>query len=141
MIYNIPKEKRPQVESLIKEFTEHIQCALDTPVRAKLTLYVGDVDLESIKQLVCEHFETDWSNIIKRTRKRETVLARSSFMWLCQQFLEMSYQKIADIFGMDHTTVLHNKNTIDDLIETKHETIVRCLFPIIEIINTKNEPV
>lgn len=84
-----------------------------------------------IKQVVCQHTGVDAALLNMKTRKREVVLARQYCMYLLYLCSDMSLKAIGREFGgRDHSTVIHAKTTIQDLIDTyKHNrTEVEILY-------------
>lgn len=55
-----------------------------------------------------------------KSRKRERVEARQMCMYLLRKYTKLSLKKIGDMFGgRDHTTAIHARETIKDLIHTE----------------------
>lgn len=54
-----------------------------------------------------------------KTRRREVVIARQIAMYLICKYTRLSLKSIGEMFGgRDHTTVIHSKNTVCDLLES-----------------------
>lgn len=69
----------------------------------------------SIQQRVTEHYGLKLSQLAGRTSERRTVLARHTAMWIMRQLLPLSLPEIGEVFGRDHTTVLHAIRKIEGI--------------------------
>lgn len=66
---------------------------------------------------VCQLTQIDYEALVSRCRKREIVIARQLAMWLMCKHTTLSLSAIAGLLGLkNHTTVIHGRETIDDLI-------------------------
>jgi hypothetical protein len=65
--------------------------------------------------LVCEE-ACNVPNIYAKSRERDTVLARHIAYKLMRENLMMSLKGISDVFGMDHSSVIHGLTRINDLL-------------------------
>lgn len=75
-------------------------------------------DPEIIIKTVCDHFEISLEAIQVKCRKRELVLPRQVIMYFLTEYTDMTYKQIADIFSQDHTSAIHSKDTIKDIMST-----------------------
>lgn len=81
------------------------------------------IKVYSIVTCVEEHFGITMDILCSPTRKREICYARQVLMYLLTQKTNLALKTIGDMFGgRDHTTVIHAKHTLNDLMETD-ETI------------------
>ena len=85
-----------------------------------------------IIKIVAAHFGTKSffteENIKRRNRKREVVLTRQISMMLIRKNTQLSLKCIGEIFGKDHTTVIHSLATINDQRETNPELEQQIIF-------------
>lgn len=66
------------------------------------------------KMMGVEHAEME-----HKTRKREVVVARQTTMYLICKYTRLSLVTIGEMFGgRDHTTVIHARSTVCDLLES-----------------------
>jgi chromosomal replication initiator protein len=73
--------------------------------------------MDFYKQLVSEYFGVPISKLDEKTRKREIVMARQIAMYLLYKNEQYSLKKIGEAFGgRDHTTVIHSKDLVMDLM-------------------------
>lgn len=87
------------------------------------------VTIESIKRVVCKHFDITLKDMDSAKRTRSLSYPRQLAMYLAKEMTDNSYPKIGDAFGgRDHTTVLHAYNKISGEMKVDPQTE--------EIINT-----
>ncbi len=77
------------------------------------------VTVESIKDLVAEHFDMPVEKLQSKTRKRSIVIARQLSMFLAKKLTDNSLKAIGAKFGgRDHSTVIYSCNAVQDLMDT-----------------------
>ena len=77
------------------------------------------VTVESIKELVAEHFSMPVEKLQSKTRKRSIVIARQLSMFLAKKLTTQSLKAIGAQFGgRDHSTVIYSCNAVQDLMDT-----------------------
>lgn len=78
--------------------------------------------IKKVLKEVCNYRFVDYSDVIKKSRKREYVEARQIAMKIAYDCKLGSLQKIGNfISNKDHATVLHACKTIGNLCETDKE--------------------
>lgn len=75
-------------------------------------------DPEVTIKTICEHFDMSLVGLQIKCKKREVVIPRQVIMYFLTEYTDMTYKQISAIFNQDHTTAIHSKNTIRDLIST-----------------------
>jgi len=94
-------------------------------------LYMKKLDIDFIKKEVASMMNMSVFLMEEKTRKREIVIARQLSMALSKKYTKESLASIGYNIGRkDHATVLHACRTINDLIDTKDETIRNLWFPL-----------
>ncbi len=92
------------------------------------------VEVDTIIQVVGEHFTVPVSDILGKKRNKEIVTPRQIAMYLAREMASMSYPDIGRAFARDYTTVIHSyekikaeikrdptlKNTISDIRSKTH---------------------
>src|SRR5690242_11908025 len=72
-----------------------------------------------IVDAVCNSYNIVFDVLLKRTRKRQIVEARQVIMYLLCLYTTVSLKKIGELFGgYDHTTVIHSRKQISNLLCT-----------------------
>ena len=78
-----------------------------------------EVTVDSIKNLVADHFEMPVEKLQSKTRKRSIVIARQLSMYLAKKLTNKSLKAIGAKFGgRDHSTVIYSCNAVQDLMDT-----------------------
>jgi chromosomal replication initiator protein len=76
--------------------------------QASLELFRKKISKEEILDIISEEFGVSSSEIIMRSRKRETVNARFLFCGIMKRYFGHSLKAIGEMVdGRDHTTVIH----------------------------------
>ncbi len=88
---------------LAAETVRHYSTAEADPIK---------VDVETIIQVVADHFKTKVSDILGKKRNKEIVAPRQIAMYLAREMGSMSYPDIGRAFGRDYTTVIHSYEKI-----------------------------
>ncbi|MBV9468996.1 MAG: chromosomal replication initiator protein DnaA, partial [Abitibacteriaceae bacterium] len=70
------------------------------------------VDVDTIIQVVSDHFKMPVRDILGKKRNKEIVLPRQIAMFLAREMGAMSYPDIGRAFGRDYTTVIHSYEKI-----------------------------
>jgi chromosomal replication initiator protein len=68
---------------------------------------VPSVTFDDIAHAVCTHFSLRPADLRSKRRSRSVALPRQIAMYLCRRHLKASYPHIAELFGRDHSTVIH----------------------------------
>lgn len=79
---------------------------------------------QQIIKTVCRYQGISEEQINTRTRKKEIVYARHLAIYLIRQHTKMGLKDIGMQFGdlmLDHTTIIHSINTLNNWIETEEE--------------------
>ena len=78
------------------------------------------IDVDTIIQVVSDHFKMPVADILGKKRNKEIVLPRQVAMFLAREMGQMSYPDIGRAFGRDYTTVIHSYEKIKT--ETKKDS-------------------
>jgi len=91
----------------------------DGPIMEDIPLTV-DEKIYMIKRTVCEYRQINFDTLNQISRKRERVMARQEIMVLLAEFTPKSLKEIGAVFqqGFDHSTVIHAKRVLSDLMDT-----------------------
>jgi chromosomal replication initiator protein len=71
------------------------------------------ITVETIKKMVCKHFEISPTQIVSRSRKQSVVRPRQIAMYLARNYTDSPLQEIGRSFNRYHATALHGINTIE----------------------------
>ncbi len=75
---------------------------------------------EKIVKEVSAHYGIRSSDILGKSQTRETAFPRQVSMYLCREQLKLSYQKIGEFFGRDHSTVMASVRQIEKGVQDKN---------------------
>jgi chromosomal replication initiator protein len=73
---------------------------------------------EEIAKAVANHYGVRYEDILGKSQTREMALPRQMAMYLCRERLKLTYQKIGEIFGRDHSTVMSSVKLIEKGMQT-----------------------
>lgn len=92
----------------------------------------GRSDLKRIVDLVIDNngFGITEADLLKKCRKREMVQLRQVSIWAMTKMTGASLKTIGEYFNRDHTTVIHSRDTVNDLIYSKEPSIMRLMEKI-----------
>jgi len=87
----------------------------------------GTIGEDHIINAVCFVCNTTFEALKKRNRKRELVMARQFIYYFLRKRTALSLKSIGEIFGQDHTTVIHSVDTITNLLCTEDPAVMEGL--------------
>jgi chromosomal replication initiator protein len=97
--------------SNVEPTLEQMQIALHSFVSHKPLKKTG---FEQIREIICEFYGVDFSDIRGQSRQREYVRPRQILMYLLKHELGMTFPTIGrEIGGRDHTTAMHSVEKIE----------------------------
>ena len=67
----------------------------------------SSITFDEIAKAVCEHFTIRPTDLRSKRRSRNVAVPRQVAMYLCRQLLKASFPHIGELFGRDHSTVMH----------------------------------
>jgi chromosomal replication initiator protein len=67
----------------------------------------ADVSFDAIARAVCERFALRPAELRSRRRTQDVAIPRQLAMYLCRRMMAASYPQIGELFGRDHTTIMH----------------------------------
>jgi chromosomal replication initiator protein len=82
------------------EFAREVLQSVLKPQQPTLTFDV-------IASAVCDHFSLRPTDLRSKRRSRNVAVPRQLAMYLCRRMLKASFPHIGDLFGRDHSTVIH----------------------------------
>ena len=77
----------------------------------------GDVIIKAVST----YYSVSVDDIKSQKRKREIALPRQVAMYLTREMTPLSLPAIGDVFGRDHTTVMHSCDKIAEMVRTSSE--------------------
>jgi hypothetical protein len=99
--------------------------------------------------IICEVHNVDFHDLFSRSRSGMVVDARRQFTAFLYTYLAYTYAHVGFLFGKDHSTIIHNVRTHENLLETdtiyaikfgKFMDVIKNEFPeILEKVDEKQE--
>lgn len=106
----------------------------------KNTLERGTSKWEIIIREVGRYFDINPQSLSLKTRKRRIVFPRHIAMFFLTRYTTLSLKNIGIMLGgKDHTTVIHARNLINDLIKAKDRETVKAVVNIEIAIKSQKE--
>lgn len=81
--------------------------------------YSGTITIEIIQKVVADHYNVSVSDLKSKKKDRKYVTPRQISVYICCNLTEYPTTEIGNEFGgRDHTTIMHSRDKIDDLLKT-----------------------
>lgn len=75
-----------------------------------------------IKEALQSYYSVQWPDIASGDRRREIVIIRQLYAYLCREFTPLSLKTIARNSNQrDHSCVIHSVRTVKDLMDTDED--------------------
>lgn len=78
---------------------------------------------ETVLNIVCHHFDKSFKTLNTHSRERIYVYPRQVIMYLLKEFSLPSFKSVGEVFGKDHTTVMHAIVAINNLRDTDEKVL------------------
>ncbi len=85
---------------------------------------------EKIVKGIASHYGIKSEDLLGKSQTREFALPRQVAMYVCRERLQMPYQKIGELFGRDHSTVMSSVKAIQKGIEEKKGDLIEATHSI-----------
>jgi chromosomal replication initiator protein len=76
------------------------------------------VTIDSIKELVCRHFNISVAEVVSNSRKQAIVRPRHIAIYLSRKYTDHSLQTIGKNFNKYHATIIHSINAVEKGLKT-----------------------
>lgn len=93
--------------------------------------------IEQILEVVLQATGVSKDQFFSRNRKREIVMARQVFFYLCRRYFDTPYVVLGKFIGQDHATVMHGVEVVKDMLTTEFEPMVAVVKYCQELIRDK----
>ena len=78
---------------------------------------MNNISVDVINIIIDKYKEYHYVNLRETRRDRHLVLPRQCLFYVLRKEYNMTYQRIGDIFGMNHASVIHGYRLISDMLE------------------------
>lgn len=134
----------PDIKNLIDSWQSQLRSMTgDKTISLFATSLQGKkMEVEELVSIVCGVTGFSADELRSKSRKRERVVARQLICYYAYNMRLATLNNIGlNLGGRDHTTVIHSKETIQNLIDTKDASIVQLIGKIEnEISNHERKP-
>jgi hypothetical protein len=79
---------------------------------------------EQLLNEICEVTGVQVNKIKTKNRKRELVIVRQYYAYFGMEFFNFSCTSLATNINQDHSTLIHGKQAIKDLIDSKFDKVI-----------------
>ena len=90
-------------------------------VKEVLEIANSESNNRRIIRVVCDYYQISEKEIFSKSRQRYCCIARQVAMYLMCRIKKNSLTSIGHLFNKDHTTVIHSRNHISDLMQSLDE--------------------
>jgi chromosomal replication initiation ATPase DnaA len=126
----------PGLQEALDECQTKVQDIIGKPVTVSFKLKIHTLTTERLANIICEVCEVPWHLLKSESRKGNIVIARHMFCFFAATVQRKTLWSIAQVLHRtDHTTIVHARNKIKDMIETKDGTYYPIYLAIEEKIN------
>jgi chromosomal replication initiator protein len=82
-------------------------------------------DPEIAIKTITDHFGLPMEELNVKCKKRDLVFPRQVIMYFLTEYTDLTFKQIGALFGRDHTTAIHSKDTMKNLISTDDKVRAR----------------
>lgn len=117
----------PAINQIISATEIQLRKLIGINISLRLELHNTEINEAYIQTLVCSYFGVAWKDITGTSRECTIKNARFVYCWLCIQWLRKSLTSIGKDVNRDHTSIIHARDTIKDLLQAKDEVITKAI--------------
>ncbi len=111
----------PAVRAILDDAKKNIRAIVGSNIALHVKLIQKASPEENkaiLKEIIEKDFDIPWHRIITKNRKPELVDARHLYMFFSKHFLRQSLTKTGMDLDLDHTSVVHGLQKMQDMIDT-----------------------
>jgi hypothetical protein len=94
------------------------------PIRQLILPKLNDFEVK-LTNIICQVHGVSYEDLYSPIRRGAVVDARRQFTSFLYTYIGYTYTRVATMFGKDHSTIIHNVRTHQDLLETDSLYIMR----------------
>ncbi|MFY7936906.1 MAG: helix-turn-helix domain-containing protein [Flavobacterium sp.] len=94
---------------------------------------VASYDPKIVIDVIVKYFNTDFEAISSRRKFGYIVEQRHSLQYILMRYTKLSCKAIGEMFGQDHSTILHARNTVINELDSVLENNFKKFIP--ELLN------
>jgi len=92
---------------------------------------------ETYIKAIAAHFGVRSADILGKSQAREAAFPRQIAMYLCREKLKLPFQKIGEVFGRDHSTVMASVKQVQDGVGQQKGELCAAIRAIVEKVRAK----
>ena len=85
------------------------------------------MELVDLLKACCVVTGQDFERVKQKGRYREIVFTRHLFFYMARHYFGAKLREIKNIFGFDHSTVLHGLELVNDLLYVNDQHTIDCI--------------
>lgn len=114
-------DKVPGLRAILNKCQEDIEQLTKLPVTVYYRIKFHHLSSPDLIRIICEVCDVSWEQIKSNFRKSHYVIARQLYCWFAFQVQKKKLCTIAEKIGRDHTSVIHSRDKVQNMIETNDE--------------------
>ena len=107
---------KARYEALLSKKDQEIELLRNMILNPKKIIKVHHKSLDNLMKIVCSVTNVLPTEFFSKSRRQEYVLARSFFCYFANVYMKEATVKIGLYINRDHSTVIHGRNMIGDLV-------------------------
>jgi chromosomal replication initiation ATPase DnaA len=107
---------KARYEALLAKKDQEIETLRNMIINPKKIVKIEHKSLDNLMRIVCDVINVLPQEFFSRCRRQEYVLARSFFCYFANVHMKEATVKIGLYINRDHSTVIHGRNMIGDLV-------------------------
>lgn len=111
----------PGLKEILQECQQKVTTLLGRPVVIHYSMTINSVPYSQLAAIICQVCSVTWKSILDHDRKANVVIARQLFCYFASEVLHKQVTEIGRIIGKDHTTVIHGRGKIRNMIDTEDD--------------------
>lgn len=131
------KENIPGVTETLEQCKERIEGIIGQKVNVYYEMDYGFLKSTEMALIVCEVCNVSWEQLASKSRRRQIVMARHFYCYFSYTTQSRTLQSIANTLGIDHSTVIHARKSIEDMIDSNDSLYMPHYLDIKRMIHDK----
>lgn len=107
----------------LREALDECRAKIESLVGYKVALNyrprTSELTNKDLQQIICEACGVTWQEVISPSRLAHFVIARHMFCYFSYTVQRRPLTSIAAVLNRDHTSVIHGRNKVAEMLETK----------------------
>jgi chromosomal replication initiation ATPase DnaA len=112
----------PGIRDVLVKCRQGIESILGKEVTVFFKIKVRHLSTNDLARIICEVCEVKWEQVISESRKAPIVMARHLFIYFSLRYQKKTQDQIAVVINRDdHSTVIHARDKIQNMVDTNDE--------------------